>query len=73
MDLLKLVWRVAFLLLAALYIWPMLYMQVAFSGLDGLFSDFYSLANTASLVTSPLLIYIPVEVFFHLHKVSTSE
>lgn len=72
MDLLKLVWRVLFLVAVVVYLTPMIYMQFAFSfGMDG--NDFWSFLNMLSLVTTPLLIYIPVEVFFHLHKVSTSE
>jgi hypothetical protein len=76
MDLLKLVWRVVFLVTAGLYLAPMVYMQYVYSppisySPDGV--NFYSALNMFSLLTTPLLIYIPVEVFFHLHKVSTSE
>lgn len=70
MEILKWVWRASFLLTAGLYVSPMLYMQYAFSAGD---LSAYAIADLLSLITTPLLIYIPVEVFFHLHKVSTSE
>ena len=72
MDLLKGLWRVLFLVAVVVYLTPIIYMQAGFSfGMDG--NGFWSFLNMLSLVTTPLLIYIPVEVFFHLHKVSTSE
>lgn len=74
MEILKWVWRACFLLTAGIYVWPMLYMQFAFSaaGYDGNPFSIYSIANLISLVTTPLLVYIPVEVFFHHHKISNS-
>ncbi len=75
MDLLKWVWRALFLVAAVLYLSPMVYMQYTYSALSSYDygTSFYSVLNMLSLLTAPLLIYIPVEVFFHLHKVSTSE
>lgn len=74
MEILKWVWRACFLLTACVFVWPMLYMQFAISvmayGESG-FSPF-AITNLVSLVTTPLLIYIPVEVFFHHHKISNS-
>jgi hypothetical protein len=80
MEILKFVWRFLFLITACIYLYPMVYMQYAFSmmsdpimGSSDTFDTLFSLLNMVSLVTAPLLVYIPVEVFFHLHKVSTSE
>ena len=74
MDLLKWLWRVLFLVTVVVYLTPLVWMQFTVSYAYGVgVSDFWSFLNMLSLVTTPLLIYIPVEVFFHLHKVSTSE
>lgn len=74
MDLLKWLWRVLFLVAVVVYLTPLVWMQFSPSSAYGVgVSDFWSFLNMLSLVTTPLLIYIPVEVFFHLHKVSTSE
>ena len=68
MEILKWVWRACFLLTACVFVWPMLYMQFAFSVMAGQDFSPFAITNLVSLVTTPLLIYIPVEVFFHHHK-----
>jgi hypothetical protein len=79
MEILKFIWRVLFLLTAVIYLYPLVYMQYAFSmmsdpimGSSETSDILFSLLNMVSLVTAPLLVYIPVEVFFHHHKISNS-
>ena len=70
MEILKWVWRVAFLITAVIVLWPMVYMQYAFStmgnyGSPSMIDTGYSMINMLSLLSTPLLIWIPVEVFFN--------
>ena len=73
MDILKWVWRVVFLVAAIMWLAPLGYMQYAFSAssMDGLSA--WSLLSMLHMFSMPLLIWIPVEVFFSLHRVLTSE
>jgi len=79
MEILKFIWRVLFLITAFIYLYPLVYMQYALTmmsdpimGSPDTFDILFSLLNMVSLVTAPLLVYIPVEVFFHHHKISNS-